>query len=91
MIRYLLSFFFCTHERYTWPQTNKQGVTHVSCLDCGKSLPYNFHALGGAPAQVPTPRTTAPRRYELAKPGLYITEGMLDKVRLERAGFCVVR
>lgn len=39
---FLSYLFWCRHKRYTWPQTNKFGKTWVTCLDCGKELPYSF-------------------------------------------------
>jgi hypothetical protein len=46
MIAQLLSYFgWCRHNRYSWPQTDKDGNTHVACLDCGKSMPYDLAAM----------------------------------------------
>ena len=55
--------FGCSHAHYTFPQTvRRQGVTEttVSCLDCGKTMPYDFEKLGSEEVIVP-PRKTAPR------------------------------
>ena len=50
---------YCFHSNITWPQTLK-GVTTVSCLGCGRTMPYDFEGLGALPIKAPT--VTAPRR-----------------------------
>lgn len=47
MIQRLLSLFFCTHERVTWPQKGRTefqlGMAQrgwQSCLDCGRRRAY---------------------------------------------------
>lgn len=60
------ALFGCKHENYTWPITTKDG-THVSCLSCGKTLPYDFASLGDK--QLPAPKVTAPRQWVLDTPG----------------------
>lgn len=70
-MRLILDLLFgCLHSRYTWPQT-KGDKTTVCCLDCGKSLPYDFANLGGKPAQASAPRMTAPPVTVLDTPGQY--------------------
>jgi hypothetical protein len=62
--------FGCKHARYTFPQTvRRNGVTEttVSCLDCGKTMPYDFDNLGSEEAIV-GPRKTAPKVYHIETP-----------------------
>ena len=35
---------FCLHERISWPQ-GREPHTHVSCLDCGKELAYDWQQM----------------------------------------------
>lgn len=73
-MRYIFDLIFgCTHTAHTWPQT-KAGKTTVCCLECGKTLPYDFANLGGAPAQARAPHMTAPPVTVLDKPGTYRME-----------------
>jgi len=72
----LLSFVGrCTHDRYSWPQTIKtgkdKGKTTVSCLDCGKTLPYDWAGLG-AEEEIKPPKMTAPRIIMIEKTGTYL-------------------
>lgn len=60
---------FCTHDRYSWPQTAK-GKTSVSCLDCGKNLPYDWNGLG-TEEQINPPRKTAPKVFVIEASGQY--------------------
>lgn len=41
LLNWLLS---CSHHRTTFPQT-WAGETHVTCLDCGKQLKYDWEGL----------------------------------------------
>ena len=50
--------FGCRHNNHTFPQT-VDGETHVSCLDCGKQLTYDFAGLGGEALN--PPHLTAPK------------------------------
>ena len=58
----------CFHSNITWPQT-KAGVTTVSCLECGRTLPYDFENLGALPIQ--PPMVTAPRRLFIDSYGVH--------------------
>jgi len=64
----------CTHDRYSWPQTIKagkdKGKTTVACLDCGKTLPYDWEGLGKEELISP-PRKTAPKVFVIDTPGQY--------------------
>jgi RNase P subunit RPR2 len=45
MVNYLLSFFCCTHQHYTFPLTIQKGnlsSTYVVCLNCGKEFEYDW-------------------------------------------------
>jgi hypothetical protein len=65
----------CTHDRYSWPQTIKagkdKGKTTVSCLDCGRSLPYDWEGLGKE-EEIKPPRKTAPRVLMIETAGTYL-------------------
>jgi hypothetical protein len=58
--RYMFSrlvdaMFGCWHSRYSFPITVRPGLrrgraafrtgTYVVCLDCGKEMPYDWHAM----------------------------------------------
>lgn len=68
----IVGLFGCTHANYTFPQTVKRnGVTQttVSCLNCGKTMHYDFEnmTLGAEETAAPIakkivpPCRTAPR------------------------------
>jgi hypothetical protein len=68
MIQTILNLFRgCQHKRYTFPQTNRLGRTHVACVECGKEFAYDWQAMRrlgpvNAPeALVPCPVTAARR------------------------------
>lgn len=56
---WFLGLFGCKHERYSWPQT-VEGKTTVSCLDCGKSLDYDWAGLG-TEEEIKPPTITQPK------------------------------
>lgn len=46
MFKRLLDYLFgCSHPVTTFPQTNKAGRTHVSCLTCGRELAYSWEEM----------------------------------------------
>lgn len=59
-----LEFLFgCRHKRYSWPFTQRKNgkfITYVSCLQCGKDMPYDFERMAPESGILP-PRLTAPR------------------------------
>lgn len=62
--------FGCKHGNYTFPQTvrrNGKTETTVSCLTCGKTMPYDFEKLGNVEAIV-APRKTAPKVHHIDSP-----------------------
>lgn len=63
--------FGCKHTNYTWPITTKKKdgtkETTVSCLDCGKTMKYDFAKLGSEEVIAP-PRRTAPKVHEIDTP-----------------------
>lgn len=67
----LLDFLFgCRHSRTTFPLTlshSAGSTTHVTCLDCGKEMPYNWTAmrLEGPAAEVCTRADALPGRLRL--------------------------
>lgn len=69
----------CPHDRYSWPQTIKtgkdKGKTTVSCLDCGKTLPYDWEGLGKE-EEIKPPRKTAPRIIVIETSGQYTLGGI---------------
>jgi hypothetical protein len=58
----------CFHQKITWPQTLR-GVTTVSCLECGRTLPYDWDGLGTVAFLTP-PVLTQPRRIVIDEGGL---------------------
>jgi hypothetical protein len=66
---------YCAHDRYSFPQTIKagkdKGKTTVACLDCGKTLPYDWAGLG-AEEEIKPPKMTAPRIIVIEKAGTYL-------------------
>jgi hypothetical protein len=60
-------FGYCTHPRISWPLTIK-GVTTVSCLECGRTMLYDWDGLGALPIKAPT--VTAPRRLFIDSAGM---------------------
>jgi len=45
MIRWLSAFLFgCFHQRTTFPLT-MNGETHVTCLECGKEIRYDWREM----------------------------------------------
>lgn len=59
--------FGCKHANYTFPQTvRRKGVTEttVSCLECGKTMPYDFEKLGNEEV-IAAPRKTAPKVHHI--------------------------
>jgi hypothetical protein len=69
----------CTHDRYSFPQTVKagkdKGKTTVACLDCGKTLPYDWAGLG-AEEEIKPPKMTAPRVIVIETSGQYDLGGI---------------
>jgi len=53
------SLFGCPHDRHSFPQTI-EGKTTVSCLDCGRTMPYDWAGLG-AEEEIRPPKMTAPK------------------------------
>jgi hypothetical protein len=63
-MEWLRSLFGCPHDRHSFPQTvkGKDGtvMTTVSCLDCGRTIPYDWAGLG-AEEEIRPPKMTAPK------------------------------
>jgi hypothetical protein len=46
IVQWIWAYVFgCTHHHTTWPQRNRAGFDHVSCLDCGKEFPYSWQQM----------------------------------------------
>jgi hypothetical protein len=43
---WILAYLFdCVHPHTTWPRRHRAGFTYVSCLDCGRELPYSLERM----------------------------------------------
>jgi hypothetical protein len=43
---WILAYLFdCVHPHITWPRRHRAGFTYVSCLDCGRELPYSLERM----------------------------------------------
>src|SRR4029077_20948281 len=43
---WILAYLFdCVHPHTTWPRRHRTGFTYVSCLDCGRELPYSLERM----------------------------------------------
>lgn len=72
------TFFGCSHQRTTFPQTPKKSAqrqaAHVTCLDCGREFPYNWKEMrmeASAPAKdpviTPSPVERPPVQHALSR------------------------
>jgi hypothetical protein len=45
-LKWILVYLFdCTHRHTTWTQRDRVGLEYVSCLDCGRVLPYSMQRM----------------------------------------------
>src|SRR5215471_257617 len=43
LLRWIWAYLFdCVHSHTTWPHQNQFGLAYVSCLDCGREMPYSL-------------------------------------------------